>query len=386
MNYLHNRDPNQILVCWEKKGWRKYGCFKDYASFSVFFRECQEEDRCFYEMLTPEMSRKAYLDIDISDANEDINVNEVIEILTEIIGEDSEVLVFTSHTENKKSYHIVVDKYCFLDYREMELFFDKVKEKASLNLQKYLDKSVYKSLQQFRILGSHKYQKSNTKIFRGELSYNFKKLKRLEKNEIGIWNYILSKSLVGNTISCKPITGFTPEKRIENSGVSGTAQAGDVEDVLKIFYSSFKECDFEYKDYKEMNGNLILVFKRLLPTYCKVCKRVHENENPFVLVQGDYRNITFYCRRVEEKFSQYLGSLGFPEKVDLEESSIADITSIEAEMEKVEKSEGSVKAEDLEKIGTVSIIDTCFEKKRKREKRNQKFLKKVQVNGFLNHI
>jgi hypothetical protein len=64
-------------------------------------------------------------------------------------------------------------------------------------------------------------------------------------------------------------------------------------------------------------------------SFCEECNRIHENENPFVTVNGIYRNIYFYCRRKEgdERVGgKYIGSLG-PEIIP--ELSVDDIPRIQ---------------------------------------------------------
>ena len=69
----------------------------------------------------------------------------------------------------------------------------------------------------------------------------------------------------------------------------------------KMFYKKYSYGDFSFQECKEKNGNLLIVLRRLNPTYCEICKRVHESENPFITVTGDFRNVVFYCRRADEK-------------------------------------------------------------------------------------
>ena len=75
------------------------------------------------------------------------------------------VLIYTSHGGNKRSIHIVLNKLAHTDHTEAKLFYNEVcKEitiytKAIYTKDKYLDfidPAVYKSNQQFRVLGSQK--------------------------------------------------------------------------------------------------------------------------------------------------------------------------------------------------------------------------------------
>lgn len=68
------------------------------------------------------------------------------------------------------------------------------------------------------------------------------------------------------------------------------------------------EGDFPFK-LSDIKGSLVLL-KRYTPSYCKMCDRVHENENPYLVVAGYNRDIYFYCRRADKGRRLYLGSLG----------------------------------------------------------------------------
>ena len=143
---------------------------------------------------------------------------------------------------------------------------------------KYFDSSVYKSTQQFRIYGCHKYGKENVKVLRKDLCYNYTIPKRhLDSQEI----YNLYSSLLTNITGCTYLEGFE-EVEVNRPITLGAASQGDVEKVLDMVYYKFSYDLFTYCETKENNGNLLLTFRRKAASYCKNCDRVHEHENPFV--------------------------------------------------------------------------------------------------------
>ena len=95
--------------------------------------------------------------------------------------------------------------------------------------------------------------------------------------------------------------GFEEDIEEARQITMGAADQGDVEKVLDMVYHKFSYDLFQYGDVKENNGNLLLTFRRKHASYCENCKRVHENENPFVTVVGLERNVYFHCRRGENK-------------------------------------------------------------------------------------
>lgn len=46
----------------------------------------------------------------------------------------------------------------------------------------------------------------------------------------------------------------------------------------------------------DIRGNMIIC-DRVHPSYCQKCNRIHEKENPFLVVDESKRKVYFYCRR-----------------------------------------------------------------------------------------
>ena len=377
-NFKDKISHENLLICQELST-RRYTIFKDYGSFGRFFQKINFEESCFYEMMRQEDMRKPYFDIDLEDGF-DFDIKNLVEVIKTLLGEKLKILVFTSHWENKKSFHVVVDDVCFSELSELQCFYEEVIEKLDEKSRKFVDSSVYKSVQQFRILGSHKWGKKNVKILDENLSFNYSLPERFKKNEKSKFMYDLSISLVTNTHYCEVITKFKSKKTEEKSFGVGTSCEGDLEDVMRIFHSEYSPDDFRLSECKENNGNLLIVLRRLNPTYCKQCERVHEHENPFIVTSGEFRNIYFYCRRVEkEKLpGKFLGSLGLP---NLEDISLSDVPNIQ-EMDIYSDEKIKVKNEDLEKKLEM-ISEENMESKRKVPKNRMKILNDIPMGKLL---
>ena len=365
-------EEENLLVC-QQLYTRRYTLFRNFAEFSRFYHSCTEEEKCFYEMMREEDGRKPYFDIDIDDItfNYHSMIEEIKNVIINMIGDKIKILVFESSTENKLSFHIVLDGVYLQTYKELLIFFDKVREKLKEEYRQYIDRSVYKSVQQFRILGSHKYMKTNTKKLRDYLSYKFSIPKKYSKTEIAKFNFILASSLVTNISSCRVLCGFQPAPEEKNILGTGSATEGDLEDVMKLVYKKYSYGDFEFQECKEKNGNLLIVLRRLNCSYCQICKRSHENENPYVTVIGDYRNVTMFCRRNENKEGEALGYLGIPDYTEImkmEPPIISDTPRIKECDEEETPDIGTVdKEENLEEIleDISSTVTTIYTPRRK---------------------
>ena len=86
-----------------------------------------------------------------------------------IIDISTDILIFTSHNENKKSYHIIIDHYYHMNNLEAKAFYNEIISKISPNFTKFIDHSVYSSIQQYRIVGSQKVNSNRPKIIKLEL-------------------------------------------------------------------------------------------------------------------------------------------------------------------------------------------------------------------------
>tara|TARA_R110001592_G_scaffold18816_12_gene77787 strand:+ start:62424 stop:63632 length:1209 start_codon:yes stop_codon:yes gene_type:complete len=353
-----------LMICQQLR-YRRYTLFKNFNQFTKYFFTQLDEEKCFYEMMREKDGRKPYFDIDIDDLSFDFKsmIEQIKNRIIDMIGKKIKIIVFDSSTETKLSFHIIVDDVYLQSYKELLTFYDKVDEKLSEENKKYMDRCVYKSVQQFRIVQSHKFMKNNIKRLREDLSYRFSVPKRI-KTEIGKFNYLLASSLVTNVSACRVLCGFQPVVEEKDLNFSGSANEGDIEDVMKMFYKKYSYGDFTFQECKEKNGNLLIVLRRLNPTYCDICKRIHESENPFITVTGDFRNVVFYCRRTDEKDSREgdnLGCLGVPDYTDISALPPPVIEDMDKKEEKVVKEVeiDSLYTEDLEQ----TLEDLSFEVK-----------------------
>ena len=309
-------DDENLIICQQLEN-RKYARFRDHLDFNSYRRKVNYRDNCFYETILEKKFRKPYFDIDMQ-REEDIDENDIILKIKEAINKllaDKEVviLVYSSHTKKKFSFHLLIANYYFTNCQEGKKFYQKTVELVEEKYHSYIDSSVYKPTQQFRILNSHKFDKDNQKIFREELSENFSIPLKYKKFPAGLDNYLLQISLISNTAGCQYLNGFEEDKKINKVLEKGFSSTSDLEDILNIFYSIFSADVFEYHSLVDNDGNLLITFRRISPSYCQDCNRIHENENPFITVNGIYRNIYYYCRRKEgeeEKSGKYIGSLG----------------------------------------------------------------------------
>ena len=349
--YFLNRKGKRNLIDCEKidnesliiANWfdsKSYTSFESYIYFYDYMCEVKEKERCFFEILLPHYRRKPYFDIDMKDIPKGFSLATFIikikEVILAVIEDSSTtILVFNSHTETKYSYHIVIDGWYLRDNEECEEFFKNVTEKLPDEYVEYFDESVYKTTQQFRMIGSHKNGKNNVKVLNIKECHNFNIPKRC-KNERGRSLYILYSSLVGKVERCQILRGFEPPVKEKFDIIPGSATENDLGEIVKLFkeHPISKKGSFEVLDLVEEEGNLVIPLKSHCPYHCDGCNRIHEAENPFLTVRGEERTILFDCRRGKNR--QFIGKLG---EVPSEEVPSKEVPSEEVPSEEVPSKE-----------------------------------------------
>lgn len=326
---------NHLVVCFTppaslvyKENLRIYSWFDSYIEFFHYMENFKPEDRCFYEIIFGELPQKPHFDIDINKEsfvklypNEDMNtIGELLReaIITgcfEILKENNidldlskDVLIYTSHGENKRSYHIVINNKCHNNNKESKLFYELVTNKVkSYTCNKYIefiDRGVYSSKQQFRIVGSQKLGSNRPKVFCETFLYQGELYEHVYKEDVKDPNVkkvvIMYESLVSFTAG----NAFIPLKVLpcKNIQVQKIEQEY-VDQCISLLKKKIDHCPFSVR---EVIGNLILL-KRESPSLCPLCNKTdpHEHENPYIFIKDN--RVYWSCRRSNKKL--FLGFL-----------------------------------------------------------------------------
>lgn len=298
--------------------------FKNFAVFRSAFTlllECvktPDVKRCYYEIIRANHSQKHYVDIDIKLEDDKLTENfhhtieEKISIANVIVAEyisailkvnpeikTTDILVFNSNANNKRSYHIIVDRWYFPTCKQNKEFFNKCIQYIPLSHRKYIDNRMYKPNQLFRLFLSTKCGKNRIKTLDPQSPW---KSNEVIEDPNQMLKEIFYASLITLTdIGCKMI----PYEYEDKSEYYATRDLDDKESdaLIKIFRTFEDSSSFDIIGIK--SGSL-LVLKRRRSSYCKVCCRNHDHEHPFVYTTFD-NNVYFNCRRCDD--SQLLGNI-----------------------------------------------------------------------------
>lgn len=342
-NYLMSSKEgnNKFIICKQLK-YRSFAYVESSNKLKKLINETSDNERCYYEVVLGDKPRKLYFDLDceIEKIDEKLGDDEEMDYIDytkemvkklkkAIISEISEkldkevskikkniiILVYSSNTSKKFSYHIVVYSYYVRNNIEARIFYEEVMKRMGDEYEDFIDPKVYSKVQQFRVVGCIKYGKNNKKVLSKSLTHNYELLnEKVDENEKEKHKqFMFSSSLLGNISDSKYLGGYEEiaEKRIKKMQHQGNASEEDAEDVMKLVDEAYPDV-FELSESKlnEYN-NLLMIFRRINPYECNICKREHEHENAFCIVLGIERKVLFSCRRSKDDDYEELGSLGY---------------------------------------------------------------------------
>jgi hypothetical protein len=257
---------------------------------------------------------------------------------------EKDILVYNSHGKNKYSYHIVVHHWCHSNHRQALGFYEKVCERCDETSRMYLDRSVYSCKQNFRLLASQKIGSGRPKAYNEEFTVNGKKMKHIldivPQNKKHRSLEIFKESLVGWTHGCQYLPKFTNENFKKTINIIRNGKKCYIKKKKKIIQHDLGDKGFtiqdeaenelenneidEEEEYEEIIGGIseiqlqkiteeiskrkypftirevegyFIYLNRLAPSYCEICQRIHENENPYIFVTP--QKVYLNCRRTK---------------------------------------------------------------------------------------
>ena len=320
-----NITNDNIIICQETKR-RIFAKFEDVTELIKFISKVKYSHNCFYEVIRGNYSHKWYTDIDIILEGTELADNskcvlpdwETVEVVKHVklallkilpMIEEKDIAVSSSNGKTKHSYHIVLDRWCVANKEESKAIFKMIVDELPDRYKPALDPVVYKSIQQFRLYGSHKYESDRIKVFREDLSSW--KPAGVAINEEHLERLRFLGFLIGNVKNCSYLPSYVKEKLYSLDDGDVSLDKEDVKEALRLFRTKFPNNGvFSYLSYSKR----FITLKRNSPSYCKTCQRTHEHENPYIFIVGEQRYVYFDCRRADPNQPKfYLGRLGMKE-------------------------------------------------------------------------
>lgn len=231
------------------------------------------DDMRFHNEVIFDTTQKMRLDIDSKELLPLDQWNKILKtchLLMKKYTKDGNLAVFDMSDDTKKSCHMICTNRAFESNEACKELCMKIRSEME-DLAKYVDTSVYNKIQHFRMYGSRKPNTQRYKIctFSDEP------------------NFTIMHTLLGFTEGLEIIKVDIPDKPTSDAIVNSPIE------VIS------KWCHIRHVD-----GNRIDL-TRTKPSYCETCKRIHESENPFLVI--GYKYAFLHCRRsIEGKSTKYI--------------------------------------------------------------------------------
>lgn len=336
--FMPDHIPGQTVPFRNRNGdpIRLYAFFESYLEFYQYMLKFEPTERSFFEIIFGELPQKPHFDIDISqDKITEYYPSENIDTVSELLREavilgciqvaadlhvtidiERDILIYSSHGANKRSWHILITNKCHDSNKEAKAFYDAVMTKVTvLTRGKYIketfiDAAVYSPRQQFRMIGSQKLGSGRPKIFCEEFILSGIKYRHIYNEDVSDPQMkklvVIYESLIGFTTGCMYLPSLIPERPGNQYNLADMPdlESGVVEQCMKMLRDKVKDCPFTVR---QVQGSLIMLARKA-PSHCPICNTIHHAENPYIRVS--WGKVYWDCRRATGKTDKlFLGYL-----------------------------------------------------------------------------
>lgn len=291
-SYYSNNFINKTII--RNEFLNKYMVFETKDEFLFWYNK--QNDKYCHEVIFGNQIQRFKMDIDIYNIN-NINIvdfiNNLIDIIINIFNKNysniclsyKDIIVTDSSgqdsTNYKYSYHIIVFTYGLLNNIECKFLTKLIIDSLPTKYHNYIDKNVNKNIQNFRILDSCKLLSKRVKKisnkFNSNVSVNLVDTLIIPKYNIKILDTICNEENINNE-----------EENINDNMVNK---------ILKCLPSTITNGHV----IREVKNNGIL-YNRIKPTYCELCKEIHHNDNSLIIQFNTItKKIYEYCRQKNDK-------------------------------------------------------------------------------------
>lgn len=325
---------------------RKYTVFDDVRSLNQHIKFTPFNDLCMHEVIMAWLPQKPRFDIDIE--LEDLKEGEDLESTGQKVFEmtlesvikvlkfdgidldiEKSVILCSSHGPKKRSFHLIIHGWIHPNHLEAAAFYEKILENSEdpEYLKRFLDHSIYSANHLLRLLHCHKL--SDSRVKKLDVFFEFRGQKWEHKSTMKPRNddhknfIFFFESLISFRSNCEMMPVYQTKKieRDFDAQLPDGAALTALEAIAQNMNMDMEDIPFEIREIK---GTLIDL-RRIRSSYCKLCKKVHDNLDPFIVFIGD--DIYFHCRSAPKglKYCQKIGALQNSEKRLMERISVLEI-------------------------------------------------------------
>lgn len=203
------------------------------------------------------------------------------------------VIVLDSTRHDKFSRHVTFDGFVHRTHLEAKQLYHLVSQDIDTLYLQCIDPSVYGANQCLRIMGSVKEGTNIPLMFLDSFTIDEEVIEH--KYPVKFANdqhkqiVQMSLSLLTSCIDCKHIKGLAVEKKVYKSINSVTINEEIAKEALSLL-------DDEKSFTIDTVESSMIKLRRVAPSMCSICCRIHDSTSPFLLVSQE-GNVRYMCRR-----------------------------------------------------------------------------------------
>ena len=284
-----NGDDNTKTFIIRKEKWNG-GIYEshDVDSIHKLYERTPKKYKYFHEVILGEHNQKMKYDIDASfdkfpHLTKEKVLNNTIEAILKCYSELdypldlNQIILLDSCGETKLSFHIIIDKYYLSSNLEAKDISIRTQKLMSDELKGVIDIGVYKSIQNFRMVGCTKYKSDRYMELVRKWSHNG----QIVENKI---EDFISQTLITNTSNCDRM--YVCIKTL-NSQVY-QEENGNIAMLPESYYESIVSHMFDNAFTISITPSRVNL-NRISPSHCISCDRVHDSENAilYLKMNGD---------------------------------------------------------------------------------------------------
>lgn len=288
---------DKMIICHQLE-YRKFNFIHDIHELINMMGETSPFERCYYEVIPATKPCKPFFDLDINDVDMQKNhidiLNDVLKSIISISNANQwpitlrDITICESHSATKKSYHITINSFHVDSIRKLKHLCPMLVSEVSDKFKKYVDLGIYNHHRQFRILSNTKYGEERFKKWSRNNSI------KLENDNRGFLTGLMRTLITIIDDSSKLIDIEIPNE-IDKYEIN--------DETVRACMCMLNDDNFTVSNVKDN----IICLRRKRPSYCVVCERVHEHENPYLVIIDE--RVLFCCRRTDKHL--LLGNLMF---------------------------------------------------------------------------
>ena len=213
----------------------------------------------------------------------------------------NDIVLLSNHREGKLSYHIIIAHFCFANNKVLAWLYERLRQLIEdETILQYVDHGIYAPNHLFRMYDNYKVGTDRALKFEKEFRFRGELHESALEDDLEIF----LASLVQWTLEdCKFIKVDVPETTTtgaEESSYGGTRSIDkhDVKSVLKRWRKKFNK-DEAFEPGDQIEEERFLNLKRLQPSECPICDRVHENDGQYIVFQNN--RAILRCRRNKDR-------------------------------------------------------------------------------------